>query len=75
MEVCLLPIGANKVAINPRFVNAIKLSLEFKKVCLAKRPRLCHGQPVQLVANFNQPLVLLLEMFSDLSFPVYQLVI
>lgn len=72
MEVCLLSIRADKVAINPRLVNTIKLSLKFKKVCLAKRPRLCHRQPVQLIANFNQPFVLLLEMFIDLSFPVCQ---
>lgn len=70
MEVCLLSIRANKVAINSRLVNAIKFPLELEKVRLAERPRLRHGQPVQLVPNFNQTFVLLLESFSDLSFPI-----
>lgn len=70
MEVCLLSIGADKVAINARLVNAIKFPLELEKVCLTKRPRLRHGQPVQLIANLNQTFVLLLESFGDLSFPI-----
>ena len=70
MEICLLSIRTNKVAINSRFVNAIKFPLELEKVRLSERPRLRHRQPVQLVANLHQTFVLFLEPFSNLSFPI-----
>ena len=70
VEICWLSIHANKVAINSRLVNAIKLPLVFEEIRLTKRPRLRHRQPIQLVSNLNQSLVRLVEPFVNLPFAV-----
>lgn len=67
MEVSRSPLSIDKIAVHPRLVNPIELPLVSEEICLSQRPGLCHGQPVQLVANLKQAIILALESFIDFS--------
>lgn len=72
MKICRLAFGIDKVAIHSGLVNSIKLSLESKQIGLPKRPRLCYGKSIELVANLEKTVVLFLEPFIDFALAVFQ---
>ena len=68
--VCRLSLCINKTSVHSCFVDPIKLFLEPKEIRLSKSPGLRYRQPVQLVPNVEQLLVLIVECFIDFSIPV-----
>lgn len=73
MEICRLAFSIDKVAIHPRLVNSIKLSLVSKQIGLSKRPSLGDRESIELVANLEKAVVLFLEPFVDFALTVFQL--
>jgi hypothetical protein len=65
-----LTLGIDKVSINSRFVDTVKLSLVSKEIGLAQRPSLSYRQAVQLIADFQQSLILFAESFVDFALSV-----
>lgn len=63
-------LGIKEIAISSGIINAIQLPLPHEQICFPKRPRLGHGESVQLVPDFNQLVVRFLKPFVDLAMPV-----
>jgi hypothetical protein len=68
VKISRLTLGIDKVSINSRFVNSVQFSLVTKEICLAQRPSLSYRQAIQLIADFQQSLVLFSEPF--VNFPL-----
>lgn len=74
VKISRLAFGIHKVAVDPRLVDSVKLALISKQICLPQGPRLCHGQPVQLVSDFKKAIILVLEAFIYFALAALQLV-
>lgn len=62
-----MTLSVEEIAVSSGVVYPIELSLPHKQICLAQRPSLCHGQSLELASNFDELVVLLLEIFINLA--------
>ena len=74
VQVCRLTFSVDEVSINPCLINSVELSLVYEEVGLAQRPSLCYRQTIQLVADFQQSIVLILKPLINLALSVFELV-
>jgi hypothetical protein len=74
MQVCRLTFSVDEVSINPCLINSVELSLVYEEIGLAQRPSLCYRQTIQLVADFQQSVVLILEPLINFALSVFELV-
>lgn len=65
-----LSVLVYEITIHPGLVNSIQPPHISIQICLAKRPRLRHRQPVQLVSDFDQSFILIPESLLNLSLAV-----
>jgi hypothetical protein len=70
MEICRLPRSIDEVAIHSGLVDPIQLALELEQIGFTQGPSLSHGQPLQLIPNFDKTSIWLLESLIDLTFSV-----
>lgn len=70
MQIRRMTLRIEEVAVSPRVINAIQLPLPHKQIGLTQRPSLCHGQAVELITDFDELVVYILESFIDLAFSV-----
>ena len=58
-----------KIAVSSRIINAIKLPLPLEEVRFSQRPRLGNLQLLEVIANFHELVIGLLEALINFSLP------